>query len=84
MVLSLSAKNKLSFVDETLINPADNTPEGKAWDMCNDLVCSWLLYNLDDQIAKNVIFFKIARVIWLDLEDRYGFTSMPQLFSLEQ
>lgn len=39
MILSLSGKNKLSFVDGTLSKPVDTTtPEGKAWDGCDDLV----------------------------------------------
>ncbi|XP_074360666.1 uncharacterized protein LOC141700905 [Apium graveolens] len=84
MILSLSAKNKLSFVDGSLTKPYNATLEGKAWDRCNDLVCSWLLFNLDDVIAKSVLFFKSAREIWLDLDERFGYTSMPQLYSLEQ
>ncbi|KAL8149308.1 hypothetical protein AgCh_006352 [Apium graveolens] len=32
MILSLSAKNKLSFVDGSLTRPSNTTPEGKAWD----------------------------------------------------
>ncbi|KAL8156622.1 hypothetical protein AgCh_001632 [Apium graveolens] len=84
MLLSLSAKNKLSFIDGTLPRPIDTTPEAKAWDRCNDLVCSWLLFNLNDNIAKSVLFLRTAREIWLDLEERFGYTSMPQLYYLEQ
>lgn len=35
-------------------------------------------------IAKSVLFLKTAREIWIDLEERFGFTSMTQVFSLEQ
>lgn len=80
MILTLSAKNKLGFVDGSVAKPAVTSVEFKAWERCNDLVCSWLLFNLDDVIAKSVLFLKIAREIWIDLEERFGFTSMTQVF----
>lgn len=85
MMLSLSAKNKLGFVDGTIAKPVVTSgDEFKAWERCNDLVCSWLLCNLDDSLSRSVLFFKTAREIWLDLEDRFGYASMTQIFSLEQ
>lgn len=30
-----------------------------------------------------MLFFKIAREIWLDLEDHFGYASMTQVLSLE-
>ncbi|XP_074374668.1 uncharacterized protein LOC141715083 [Apium graveolens] len=82
--LGLSAKNKLGFVDGTVIKPPVTSVDFKTWERYNDLVCSWLLCKLDDTISRSVLFFKTAREIWLDLEDRFGYTSMTQLFSIEQ
>ncbi|XP_074356339.1 uncharacterized protein LOC141696022 [Apium graveolens] len=84
IMLSLSAKNKLGFVDGTVIKPVASHVDFKLWERCNDLVCSWLLCNLDDSISRSVMFFKTAREIWLDLEERFGYASMTQIFSLEQ
>lgn len=84
VTLSLSAKNKLGFVNGSLAKPAVDSPDLKAWERCNDLVCSWLLASLDDNIAKSVLFFNTAKEIWSDLEERFGFVSMAQVFSLEQ
>lgn len=84
MLLSLSAKNKLGFVDGSVVKPVATSVEFKAWERCNDLVCSWLLNNLDESISKSVLFFKTAREIWIDLEEIFGYVSMTQLYSLEQ
>ncbi|XP_074337474.1 uncharacterized protein LOC141674667 [Apium graveolens] len=84
MLLSLLAKNKLVFVDSSLEKPEITSIEFKAWERCNDLVCSWLIFNLDDNIAKSVLFLKTAREIWIDLNERFGYTSMTQVYSLEQ
>ncbi|XP_074346317.1 uncharacterized protein LOC141685090 [Apium graveolens] len=84
MMLTLSAKNKLMFVNGTVVRPATGTTEYKAWERCNDLVISWILFNLDETIARSVLFLKSARELWKDLEDRFGFASITQIYSLEQ
>ncbi|XP_074364966.1 uncharacterized protein LOC141706032 [Apium graveolens] len=84
MVLTLSAKNKLGFVDGSIVAPDATADEFKFWERCNNLMISWLLANLDDAIAKSVLFFHTAAEIWQDLDERYGFSSMAQVYSLEQ
>lgn len=84
MIVSLSAKNKLRIVDGSLEIPEIGTVEYVAWERCNNLVISWLLANLDHSVKKSVLFLETAREIWQDLEERYGFSSMAQLYSLEQ
>lgn len=63
IVLGLSSKNKLSFVDGSLPKPAANDSTYKAWCRCNDPVLSWLLFSLDKNIAKSVWFCKTAREV---------------------
>lgn len=84
MILSLSAKNKLGFVNGSVEKPEITSSEFKAWERCNDLVCSWLIFNLDDVRAKSVQFLKTAKDIWTDLNERFGYTSMTLVYSLEQ
>lgn len=38
IMLSLSAKNKLGFVDGTVVKPDITSVDFKAWERCNDLV----------------------------------------------
>ncbi|XP_056697409.1 uncharacterized protein [Spinacia oleracea] len=84
MMISMSSKNKLGFVDGTIAKPDPTDDTYQAWMRCDDMMISWLLFNLDGSISKSVLYFHTAREIWLDLEDRFGFVSGPQLFSLEQ
>lgn len=64
MMLTLSNKNKLAFVNASIIAPEDiASVEYKVWQYFNDLVISWLLYNLDENIARSVLFLKNARAI---------------------
>ncbi|XP_021846534.1 uncharacterized protein [Spinacia oleracea] len=84
MMISMSSKNKLGFVNGTISKPDTDDATYLAWMRCNDMMISWLLFNLDSTIAKSVMYFNTAREIWLDLEDRFGFVNGPQLFALEQ
>ncbi|XP_074328113.1 uncharacterized protein LOC141666025 [Apium graveolens] len=84
MMLSLSAKNKLGFVNGTIPEPDITSTDHKLWAGCNDLIISWLLFNLDETIAKSVLFMRTAQEIWDDLEGRYGYASMAHNFYLEQ
>ncbi|MDV3180586.1 MAG: hypothetical protein Q8829_02805, partial [Candidatus Phytoplasma australasiaticum] len=81
MMLTLSAKNKLGFVTGTIPVPASDTAEYAYWERCNNLVISWLIFNLDEHIAKSVLFLPTAQQIWEDLEERFGYASMTQIYS---
>lgn len=47
MLIALSAKNKLAFVNGALPKPALDDPNYNAWVRCNDMIISWILFNLD-------------------------------------
>lgn len=42
------------------------------------------MFNLDETIARSVLFLKTARSIWKDMEERFGSSSIIELFFLEQ
>lgn len=84
MMLTLSAKNKLDFVNGTISMPDSTSTEYKQWERCNDLVISWFIFNLDEAIAKSVLFMNTAYEIWNELEERYGYASAAQTYSLKQ
>lgn len=82
MMIALSARNKLCFVDGSLTHPASNSSNFRIWNKCNGLVISWMLASLETSIAKSVLYLKTAREIWLDLEERFCQSSGPQLYTI--
>lgn len=69
MVIALSGRNKLAFVDGTLSKPNSTThvAESKAWERVNNVVIGWILAALEHQIARSVLWFKTTRKIWSNL-----------------
>ena len=84
MLISISSKNKLGFIDGSIPEPTADEKFYSAWKRCNDLMISWILFNLDPTIAKSVLYLPTSKEIWDDLEERYGYVSAPQLYSLQQ
>nr|XP_009603374.1 uncharacterized protein LOC104098360 [Nicotiana tomentosiformis] len=72
IIISLSARNKIAFVDSSLPKPPDNSIESKQWDICNNMVISWLISSLSPDIADSVQYSKTAKEIWRHLNKRYG------------
>ncbi|XP_057518001.1 uncharacterized protein LOC130798922 [Amaranthus tricolor] len=54
MVIALSAKNKLSFINGHIPKPSNDDSCYQPWIRCNDMITTWILFNLDTQIAKSL------------------------------
>ncbi|XP_075108915.1 uncharacterized protein LOC142180748 [Nicotiana tabacum] len=84
VLIALSSKNKLGFIDGTISVPAVSTTSPKLWSRCNDMVISWLLNSLSKEIAESVLYSKTAREIWKELEDRFGQSNGALLYQLQK
>ncbi|XP_070022949.1 uncharacterized protein [Nicotiana sylvestris] len=84
VVIALSAKIKLGFIDGTLVVPSSDSGLQKAWARCNDMVLSWLLNSLSKEIAESVLYSQSAKDLWGDLEDRFGQTNGAKLFQQQK
>ena len=84
MLIAISAKNKVDFVTGKIPKPPSTDPKYSTWIRCNDMIMSWIIYNLDAKLVPQVMYFETAADIWKDLEDQFGYTSFAKLFSLEK
>ncbi|XP_075074520.1 uncharacterized protein LOC142162108 [Nicotiana tabacum] len=54
IIIALSAKNKLGFIDGTFYQPDATSTNFKHWNRCNDMVISWILNSLSKDIAESL------------------------------
>jgi hypothetical protein len=85
MMMALSVKNKLSFVNGTLPKPSNlYDSQGLAWTCCNNMVFSWQLNSVSTEIANSIIYIDDASEIWNDLQDRFSHHNGPRIFQLQK
>uniref|UniRef100_A0A2N9EQW3 Retrotransposon Copia-like N-terminal domain-containing protein n=1 Tax=Fagus sylvatica TaxID=28930 RepID=A0A2N9EQW3_FAGSY len=85
MVMALTAKNKVGFVNGLIEQPKDESlPAYNAWVRCNTMVISWLLNSLSKEIASSVIYANTAREIWEDLKERFAQGNGPRIFEIQK
>ncbi|XP_074352128.1 uncharacterized protein LOC141691293 [Apium graveolens] len=76
MNIALSSKLKLGFVDGSYTKPAANAPLLVHWLRCNNMITSWILNSVTEEIRNSIVYMETARAIWLDLER--SMNSQPQ------
>lgn len=82
--ISLDAKNKIGFVDETLSRPAVDDCLFKIWSRCNSMVKSWLLNVVNKEIYDSILYYDDASQMWDDLFRRFKVNNLPRKYQLEQ
>ncbi|XP_074274069.1 uncharacterized protein LOC141597501 [Silene latifolia] len=84
MLIALSAKNKLGFIDGSLPKPAATDSSAKSWQRCNDIVFSWILNSCSPDIGKSILYSNTAEIAWSELEDRFGQSNGAQLYGAQK
>nr|CAD1842701.1 unnamed protein product [Ananas comosus var. bracteatus] len=84
MRISLSAKNKIGFVDGSIkvLTPSDL--KFHIWQRCNDMVLSWILNAIHPDLAGSVIYAKTAAEVWEDLKERFSQGDDSRIFQIRQ
>lgn len=72
MLISLSTKNKIQFIDGTLTEPTPNSPLYPHWQFYNNMVKAWIINSLYKDISKTILYYKTVRESWNNLVECYG------------
>lgn len=85
MTTALSVKNKVGFINGSIKGPTSTLEiDTQQWTRCNDLVKSWLLNLMSQDIAASVIYNDVVHEIWRDLKERFSRVNKVHLFHVEQ
>ncbi|KAM0048148.1 putative RNA-directed DNA polymerase [Helianthus debilis subsp. tardiflorus] len=83
MMIALSAKNKLGFINNGVSRPIDDL-HSALWQRCNDMVTSWILNTLSRDISGSVLYAETAQQLWNELNVRYGQANGAKLYQLQK
>jgi hypothetical protein len=84
MLVALSAKNKICFIDGSLPKPLALDSHFQACIRCNDLVVLWILNAISKEISPTVIYVTSCEDMWQDLKDQYSNRHGPRVFQLQK
>ncbi|KAM2634977.1 hypothetical protein EV1_025388 [Malus domestica] len=84
MRISLSAKNKLGLVDETVDPPVKTDKQFALWQRCNDMVLAWILNSVHEDIASSVSYYTSATDVWADLRDRFSQGNDSRVYQIKR
>nr|KAJ0224138.1 hypothetical protein LSAT_V11C200080370 [Lactuca sativa] len=68
MMITLSVKNKLIFINGSLPEPPSEFINHNSWMRNNQLVISWILNLVSTEISTNIMFTNSAHKLWDDLK----------------
>lgn len=71
MITTLSAKNKVQFINGSAPQPSQSDRTHGAWIRCNNVVVSWLVHFVSSSILQSILWMDCAEEIWHDLKSRY-------------
>ncbi|XP_055824434.1 uncharacterized protein LOC129892954 [Solanum dulcamara] len=84
ILLSLSAKRKLGFINGTCKVPDLRSAEFEQWNCVNDMIICWISNALSKDIADSVMSFKTTKELWDSLEQRFGKSNGAKLYHLQK
>ncbi|XP_060210350.1 uncharacterized protein LOC132637249 [Lycium barbarum] len=84
VLIALSAKKKLGFINGTFKEPDVELREYLEWYCCKNMVTAWLLNSLSKDIKDSVIYSRTTKELWDSLESRFGKSNGAKLFHLEK
>ncbi|GJY11136.1 putative reverse transcriptase domain-containing protein [Tanacetum coccineum] len=82
MMIALSARNKLKLVTGEFEEPEMDSPLRSFWERANDMVISWILNTVTDQISNNLNFVNTAHSLWHQLYDHYSQLDGHRIYQL--
>ncbi|XP_060973920.1 uncharacterized protein LOC133039119 [Cannabis sativa] len=81
--INIAAKNKTPFIEGTIPRPPPNDHSRSAWDICNNMVMSWILQSVSREIAASIMFKTTASEMWSNLHDRFNQSNGPRILQLK-
>ncbi|XP_075095169.1 uncharacterized protein LOC142173471 [Nicotiana tabacum] len=84
VLLGLSVENKLEFINGECKRPDSHSPTFRQWERCDDMVTSWILNSLLNDIADSVEYANNAVELWIELEDRYEQTNGARQYQIQK
>ena len=84
MEIALLGRNKIGFIDGSVLRTNFEGNLKKVWDRCNAIVISWLTCNVSKELLSGILYSPSAHQVWLDLKERFDKINGSRLYQLHR
>lgn len=84
MEMALLGRNKLGFIDGSVLRCDFDGALKKIWDRCNAIVISWLTCNVSKELLSGILYSSSAHQVWLDLKERFDKINGSRIYQLHR
>lgn len=84
MLIALTVKNKVGFIDGSIMAPDATDSLFQSWIRNNNVVISWILNSVSKEISASIMFVNSAVEISNDLRERFQQSNGPRIFQLHR
>ena len=84
MVLALTAKKKIGFVNGKISMLKVDSPLYEDWESCNTMVLSWLINFMHIDVSSSVMYCETDREMWLELKNLFSQGNGPKIYNLQR
>ena len=72
MMMFIYGKSKDDHLTEAITIPKKEDPMLKVWKLENNMIMSWLINSMTNEIGENFLFYGIAKWIWNATKETYS------------
>ncbi|XP_010327468.1 uncharacterized protein [Solanum lycopersicum] len=84
MKITLLGRNKVGFIDGSVLRTDFDGDLKKIWDRCNVIILSWLTCNVSKDLLSGFSYSSSANQVWLDLKERFDKVNGSRLYQLHR
>ncbi|XP_074352709.1 uncharacterized protein LOC141691856 [Apium graveolens] len=83
MKIALNARNKFVIVNGTYCRPEVSSPLFAQWERVNDLVITWILNCVAEEISDGLNYVTSAAAVWNELHERFSGVNGHRIFQIQ-
>ncbi|GJT45729.1 reverse transcriptase domain-containing protein [Tanacetum coccineum] len=81
-MIALNTKNKMKIITGDYEEPAINANTRALWERTNDMIISWILNTITQQISNSLSFVNLALSLWKELQEHYSQLDRHRIYQL--
>ncbi|WKA05442.1 hypothetical protein VitviT2T_023410 [Vitis vinifera] len=81
--IALRAKKKYGFVDESIKQPDNDSPEPKDWWTINSMLVSWEFNTIEPTLRSTISYMENVKELWEEIKQRFSIRNGPRVQQLK-